>query len=66
VVKHYDRDRRAVDLERSLEADLVRSSSGLTGWLAADQTSPSKAAICNEELLRPADALVALPRLAGI
>ena len=25
VVKHYDRDKRAVDLERSLEADLDRS-----------------------------------------
>ena len=35
VVKHYDRDRRAVDLERSLEADLDRSASGLawpTPW----------------------------------
>lgn len=36
LVKHYDRDRRAVDLERSLEADLDRSASGLAGWLAAD------------------------------
>jgi RNA polymerase sigma-70 factor (ECF subfamily) len=60
VVKHYDRDRRAVDLERSLEADLDRSASGLAGWLAADQTSPSQAAIRNEELLRLADALAAL------
>jgi RNA polymerase sigma-70 factor (ECF subfamily) len=61
VVKHYDRDRRAVDLERSLEADLDRSASGLAGWLAADQTSPSQAAQRNEELLRLADALAALP-----
>jgi DNA-directed RNA polymerase specialized sigma24 family protein len=29
TVKHYHRDRRDVDLERSLEADLDRSSSGL-------------------------------------
>jgi RNA polymerase sigma-70 factor (ECF subfamily) len=50
-----------VDLERSLEADLDRSASGLAGWLAADQTSPSQAAERNEELLRLADALVALP-----
>jgi DNA-directed RNA polymerase specialized sigma24 family protein len=32
VVKHYDRDKRAVDLERSLEADLDRSAAGLAGW----------------------------------
>ena len=61
VAKHYDRDRRAVDLERSLAADLDRSASGLTGWLAADQTSPSQAAERNEESLRLADALAALP-----
>jgi RNA polymerase sigma-70 factor (ECF subfamily) len=61
VVKYYDRDKRAVDLERSLEADLDRSASGLAGWLAADQTSPSQAAERNEELLRLADALAALP-----
>ena len=61
VAKHYDRDKRAVDLERSLEADLDQSASGLAGWLAADQTSPSQAAVRNEELLRLADALVALP-----
>jgi RNA polymerase sigma-70 factor (ECF subfamily) len=60
-VKHYDRDRRAVDLERSLEADLDRSASGLAGWLEADQTSPSQAAVRGEELLRLADALAALP-----
>jgi RNA polymerase sigma-70 factor (ECF subfamily) len=61
TVKHYDRDKRAVGLERSLEADLERSASGLAGWLAADQTSPSQAAVRNEELLRLADALAALP-----
>ena len=61
VAKHYDRDKRAVDLERSLEADLDQSASGLAGWLAADQTSPSQAAVRNEELLRLADALTALP-----
>src|SRR5439155_21708095 len=61
LVKHYDRDKRAVNLERSLEADLDRSASGLAGWLAADQTSPSQAAIRNEEMLRLANALAALP-----
>jgi RNA polymerase sigma-70 factor (ECF subfamily) len=61
VVKHYDRDRRAVALERSLEADLDRSASRLAVHLAADQTSPSQAAARNEDLLRLADALAALP-----
>ena len=61
TVKHYHRDRRDVDLERSLEDDLDRSASGLAGWLAADQTSPSQAAVRNEEMIRLADALTALP-----
>src|SRR5205823_1255314 len=61
TVKHYHRDRRDVNLERSLEADLDRSSTGLGAWLAADQTSPSLAAQRNEELLRLADALADLP-----
>ena len=41
AVKHYERDKRDVALERSLEADLDRSASGFAAWLAADQTSPS-------------------------
>jgi RNA polymerase sigma-70 factor (ECF subfamily) len=61
TAKHYDRDKRAVGLERSLEADLDRSASGMAGWLAADHTSPSQAAVRNEELLRLADALATLP-----
>ncbi len=60
TVKHYHRDRRDVDLEHSLEADLDRSSSGLAAWLAADQTSPSEAAQRNEELLNLANALADL------
>jgi RNA polymerase sigma-70 factor (ECF subfamily) len=63
ALKHYHRDRRDVDLERSLEAGLDRSSSGLAAWLAADQTSPSRAAQRNEELLALADALADLPEL---
>ena len=61
TVKHYHRDRRDVNLERSLEADLDRSSCSLAGCVAADQTSPSLAAQRNEELLRLADALADLP-----
>jgi RNA polymerase sigma-70 factor (ECF subfamily) len=61
LVKHDDRDRRDVDMERSLQADLDRSASGLAGWPAADQNSPSQAAARNEELLRMADVLASLP-----
>ena len=61
TVKHYHRDRRDVNLERSLEADLDRSSGALAVWLAAEQTSPSLAAQRNEELLRLADVLAGLP-----
>ena len=61
TVKHYHRDRRDVNLEQSLQADLDGSSANLAGWLAADQTSPSQAAQRNEEILRLADALAELP-----
>ena len=61
TVKHYHRDRRDVNLEHSLQADLDQSSNSLGGWLAADQTSPSHAAQRNEELLRLANALADLP-----
>jgi len=61
AVKHYERDKRDVGLERSLEADLDRSASGFAAWLAADQTSPSGRAERNEELLRMIEALAELP-----
>ena len=61
AVKHYERDKRGVDLERSLQADLDHSASGFAAWLASDQTSPSGHAERNEELLRMAEALTRLP-----
>jgi len=36
AVKHYERDKRDVGLERSLEADLDRSASGFAAWLAVE------------------------------
>jgi RNA polymerase sigma-70 factor (ECF subfamily) len=61
TVKHFHRDRRAIDRERSIEADLDKSASGLAGWLAAAESSPSQRAARNEDLLRLTDALAALP-----
>jgi RNA polymerase sigma-70 factor, ECF subfamily len=61
TARHYDADKRAVDLERSLSADLDKSASGRADWSAADQTSPSERAERNEDLLRLADALAELP-----
>jgi RNA polymerase sigma-70 factor (ECF subfamily) len=61
AVKHYERDKRDVGLERSLEADLDRSASGFAAWLAADQTSPSGRAERNEELMRLVEVLAELP-----
>jgi RNA polymerase sigma-70 factor (ECF subfamily) len=63
AVKHYERDKRDVALERSLGAELDRSASVFAAWLAADQTSPSGPAERNEELLRMVEALAELPEL---
>lgn len=61
IAKHYDRDKRDIARERSLEADLDRSASGLAAWIASDGTSPSARVEKDEELLRLVDALARLP-----
>jgi len=61
MVRRYDAQARDPSRERSLEAELERSSSRLEGLLAADQTSPSERAVRGEELLRLAHALAQLP-----
>lgn len=62
AIKHYERDKRDIDLERSLQRDIDRSTDGLSG-LAAKQTSPSRHAERTEELLKLMDALSRLPDL---
>lgn len=61
AVKHFDRDKRDISRERSIEADLEKSASGMGAWLAAELSSPSTTASRNEDLLRLADALASLP-----
>jgi RNA polymerase sigma-70 factor (ECF subfamily) len=61
AARDLERARRDVGRERSLEDALDRSGRGLEGLLAADQSSPSERAARNEQLLRLADALCALP-----
>ena len=60
ALRRVRRQCRDVNRERSLEAALEQSSSRLAGCLAAAQSSPSKQAVRNEDLLRLADALLEL------
>jgi RNA polymerase sigma-70 factor (ECF subfamily) len=63
ALRDLGRDKRDAARERSLEAALDASSAGLHSWLAAEQTSPSGGAAHNEQVLRLAEALAALPEL---
>lgn len=63
ALRDLGRERRDPARERSLEDALDASSAGLHAWLAAEQTSPSGQAAHNEEVLRLAAALAALPDL---
>jgi RNA polymerase sigma-70 factor, ECF subfamily len=61
AVRHFRRDKRNITRERSLAADIDQSAVSLENWLVASQTSPSRAAARNEELVHLTDALLQLP-----
>ena len=61
AARQFDTQARELGRERSLEAELERSSIRMEDMLAADQTSPSERAVRREELLRLARALSPLP-----
>jgi RNA polymerase sigma-70 factor, ECF subfamily len=63
ALRRLDTQARNPSKERSLEAELERSSTRLEGLLAADQTSPSEGAVRGEELLRLAHAIAGLPEI---
>jgi RNA polymerase sigma-70 factor (ECF subfamily) len=52
---------RELDHEQPLEQHINDSAARLEGWLAADQSSPSEAAVRQEQLLRVARAVARLP-----
>jgi RNA polymerase sigma-70 factor, ECF subfamily len=61
LVRCFDRDKRRVSLERSLEPGPDESTAGPERWLAADHTSPSQKARRNEQLALLARCLRGLP-----
>jgi len=61
AARRFEAQARDPGRERSLEAELDRSASGLERLLAADETSPSERAVRGEELVRLAHALTHLP-----
>ena len=61
ALRDFGRARRDVSRERSLEAAIDESSSRLEAWIAAEQSSPSQRADKNEQVLRLAEALAAVP-----
>jgi RNA polymerase sigma-70 factor (ECF subfamily) len=61
VAREYDRAKRDVARERSLEAALEHSSACLAAWLADDRPSPGEKAAQNEQAVRLAVAMEQLP-----
>jgi RNA polymerase sigma-70 factor (ECF subfamily) len=60
-LRKFGRQRRDVNLERSLEEALEHSSARLEKWLAVDHSGPAELVQRNEQLLVLAQALAQLP-----
>ena len=61
AARDHRRAKRDISRERSLELAVNQSSARLEAWLADDQSSPSKKAQRNEDVLRLATAVEKLP-----
>lgn len=61
AIRHYTAEKRDVQREHALGADLEQSSQQLGAWIAGSQTSPSKAAAKQELFAQVADAINVLP-----
>lgn len=61
AVRDFQRDKRDIGKERSLQAAVDASSLRLEAWLAAEQSSPSQKAEKSEQAVRLAAALDDLP-----
>jgi RNA polymerase sigma-70 factor, ECF subfamily len=62
AARRFATGNRDLGRERSLEAEVDKSSARLEDLLAADQTSPSERTVRSEDLLRLAQAMACLPR----
>jgi RNA polymerase sigma-70 factor, ECF subfamily len=60
-VRKFRTQARDTDREQSLQQSMEESASGLTRWLASEQSTPSQKAIKNEEEIRLVKALACLP-----
>src|SRR5262245_51720010 len=63
TLRDFMRDKRDIARERPIEEALNESSARVEEWLAAEQSTPSQAAVKHEETLRLADALAKLPEV---
>lgn len=61
AARDFQREKRDVNRERSLEASLNDSSMRLEGWLAGQDSSPSEKVVRAEQLLQLAESVENLP-----
>jgi RNA polymerase sigma-70 factor, ECF subfamily len=61
TLRGFAREKRDAGREQAIQAGIEQSSFRLAAWLATDASSPSEQAARNEDLIRLADAIEALP-----